>query len=788
MPLLARWLLQNSSTYESICSFLIPTLIVFCFLALGEQTAAGANSRTLGFFRHPATFISVMALCLVLRRLSLFYISSYLNTDEAQALASAIKFQVDWVPWRSVDNGTVGPFMSWLLNVFNLMGLPLDCHTARTAGLICLITQWTFVYLSLRLVTTEALSRLFTCAGVVFSVYSSHPDWLHYSSEHLPNAVLAGAWYYGIRWMVGGKLRYAWISMLLLGWLPWIKIQYAPFTVLFAPVLMAGLIYTNPKQLIKNAGYSLLALAAPTIVMSIILLTTGSFSDFFRSYILSNIAYTAMPEGAAPPAGSITPPLILGWLIIPPSRAFSYPLFALVLTGITILLVRPQLISSRAKIFFLLFLTGMAASVLSVSVSGRDYLHYLLIAVLVQTIVTGLFCGEIIQKFLHGLTVKRRTLAEGAFCIAIGFITIWPQHLARNNRTPFPYPYPWAEQIQAAHQSARKDSKLTEKYGHKPMAIWGYRPDIFVALAAVPATRDISTYRAIFPGRLRTYYQNRFLSDLKQSKPPTFIDATPPDLFGFTDPKHEAHEIFEALKTYIADNYVLEKAGASPGLMNGVRIYRLKSLLSPGEADAQSNSQDYKKAVKWFLLAADQGNVEAQFYLGAAYYEGKSVPQDFKEAVKWFHLAAEQGNALAQYNLGVAYAAGKGVPQDFKEAVRWYRLAADQGNVEAQFCLGVAYATGIGVPQDDKEAVKWYHLSAEQGNASAQYNLGVAYATGTGVSKDRPQAYAWWNIAAEQGYEKAKEFRALILKTMTLTQIEEGLSLSRKYAEKFVKK
>ena len=683
MPPLARWLLQNSSAYESICFFFVLTLIVFCFLALGKQNGVKANNRALGFFSHPVTFICVMALCMVWRRLPLLYITQYLNLDEALALAGALKFKIDWVPWRSVDYNTVGPFFSWLLNILNFMGLPLDYHTARVAGLVCLITQWTFVYLSLRLVTTEALSRVFTCVGVVFSVYSSHPDWLHYSSEHLPNAMLAGAWYCGIRWMAGRKLQYAWISMLLLGWLPWLKIQYTPFTVLLAPFLIAGLIYTEPKQLIKNAGYSLLALAAPTIVMSIILLTTGSFSDFFRSYILSNIAYTTMPEGATPLSDG-TAPLIFEWLVIRPGSVFSYPLLVLVLTGITILLVRPQLISTRIKIFFLLLLMGMAAAMLAVSVSDRRYLHYLLIVVLAQTITTGLFCGGIIREFLRGPTVRRRTLAECAFCAAIGFITIWPQYLARNNRMVFPYPYPWAEQIQTSHQSMREDAELTEKYGHKPMAIWGFRPDIFVALAAVPATRDMCTQNAIKPNPLSSYYRERFLSDLKQSNPPTFIDATPPGLFGFTDPTHEAHENFEDLKTYIADNYVLKEAVTSPGLMNGVRIYRLKSLLPQSEAGAEFNSQDYTEAVNRIRRVAEQGDVKAQFSLGLAYAAGNGVLQDYAEAAKWFRLAAEQGHVKAQFNLGVAYAAGGGVSQDCLQAYAWVTIAAEQGNEKAK--------------------------------------------------------------------------------------------------------
>ena len=38
---------------------------------------------------------------------------------------------------------------------------------------------------------------------------------------------------------------------------------------------------------------------------------------------------------------------------------------------------------------------------------------------------------------------------------------------------------------------------------------------------------------------------------------------------------------------------------------------------------------------------------------------GDGAPQDYKEAVKWYRLAAEQGDANAQYNLGVMYDNGE---------------------------------------------------------------------------------------------------------------------------------
>ena len=94
------------------------------------------------------------------------------------------------------------------------------------------------------------------------------------------------------------------------------------------------------------------------------------------------------------------------------------------------------------------------------------------------------------------------------------------------------------------------------------------------------------------------------------------------------------------------------------------------------------------------------------------------MPEDDAEAVRWYRLAADQGDANAQYNLGLKYASGEGVPEDDAEAVRWYRLAADQGLAIAQNNLGLMYASGEGVPEDDAEAVRWYRLAADQGLAN----------------------------------------------------------------------
>ena len=47
--------------------------------------------------------------------------------------------------------------------------------------------------------------------------------------------------------------------------------------------------------------------------------------------------------------------------------------------------------------------------------------------------------------------------------------------------------------------------------------------------------------------------------------------------------------------------------------------------------------------------------------------------------MRWYRLAADQGDAKAQYNLGVMYALGEGVPEDNLLAYMWANIAGANG-------------------------------------------------------------------------------------------------------------
>jgi len=119
---------------------------------------------------------------------------------------------------------------------------------------------------------------------------------------------------------------------------------------------------------------------------------------------------------------------------------------------------------------------------------------------------------------------------------------------------------------------------------------------------------------------------------------------------------------------------------------------------------------------------ANQGDADAQFNLALLYYTGLGIPQDRRYAIYWYTKAAEQGHIQAQYFLGKLYNFGDGIEvrQDFKLAVYWLTKAAEQGHIQAQYLLGHMYEYDDEPPQDYKLAFFWYTKAAEQNHYFAK--------------------------------------------------------------------
>jgi TPR repeat protein len=151
-----------------------------------------------------------------------------------------------------------------------------------------------------------------------------------------------------------------------------------------------------------------------------------------------------------------------------------------------------------------------------------------------------------------------------------------------------------------------------------------------------------------------------------------------------------------------------------------------------------------------------------QYKLGFAYEFGQGRPQDYKLAVKWYLLAANQENSWAQNRLGDCYYAGHGVEQNYETAVEYLFKADAAGDTDAVNTLSFLFGMGQGFDQTEETTFNWYLFLAKKGDANAQNNVGLSYATGRGVAPDDNEAIFWFRKAAECGCADAiKNLRLL---------------------------
>lgn len=93
---------------------------------------------------------------------------------------------------------------------------------------------------------------------------------------------------------------------------------------------------------------------------------------------------------------------------------------------------------------------------------------------------------------------------------------------------------------------------------------------------------------------------------------------------------------------------------------------------------------DAGTSLKIWLPRAEDGDPEAQTYVGEIFEKGLGVEPDYQIAATWYRKASNQNYTRASINLGYLYESGLGVTQDLTEAMNLYREASgiDDGSLE----------------------------------------------------------------------------------------------------------
>ncbi len=98
---------------------------------------------------------------------------------------------------------------------------------------------------------------------------------------------------------------------------------------------------------------------------------------------------------------------------------------------------------------------------------------------------------------------------------------------------------------------------------------------------------------------------------------------------------------------------------------------------------AEEYKKNYEEAEKWYLIGANQGNIESMLNLGI-FYDKIKGGKDKEKAIEWYEKAANLNESRAMYLLAQLY------QQDFNDmglAQKWYLRALKNGRMDAKIKL-----------------------------------------------------------------------------------------------------
>lgn len=204
--------------------------------------------------------------------------------------------------------------------------------------------------------------------------------------------------------------------------------------------------------------------------------------------------------------------------------------------------------------------------------------------------------------------------------------------------------------------------------------------------------------------------------------------------------------------------------------------------------------RETQNAIKWFTAAAKRGRAVFQYDLLAyrEQYADVSAEDDF-DAFKALEKAAEQGNAEAENYLGMCYEKGVGTKRNLQEAFRLYNSSTAANDPKGQYNLARCYDDNselsadvsffLSIDADSQKAAELYEKAAESDCTEAQFEYGRCLEYGIGREPNDKTAMEFYYLAAENGHKMARRHYER-LKAHNVTIEEKDLALEKEKREK----
>ncbi len=573
--------------YWSICGLAVLLVLALAVLPLNDRAqlrlhGAPWSRRVTG----EAAFLVAVALMLLAFRWPFFYFPNYLNPDEASRISQALTLQDDFVFWRSISAGTSGP-----LNVFPhlFLGFFEPGHyyaVDRFLALCVVMGALVFFHFTVRRQAGPASARLGTLAPAMFFALTTNGDFIHFSGEHVPVLLLAGAWYFAIRLTEPGMVsrRIAWLAGCLAGAAPFAKLQASVIAVTIAAACFV-FIFLRRDPLRRRWLLCGFLTAGGFTVPAVILAGTalgGVFNNFWQSYVVMNIGYASNSA----PLGAFLASL--------PSLSFSMREFVtifegMIIAGLTglgwVTVAGGWRNADRRGIAIMGASSAVMVSALFSSVAPcRQFPHYFMLSVLPLAAWAYSCCA--IRPVRDEGSNAPREFAPGllAMWAAVGIALQMADFIV--SRAIIQVRGHVREYVDVPRSDVA-DTILRYASKGEPLAVWGWMHEYHVETGMKRATSDVvleylwntniegkpvDRYLELIPD----HFKNLFVDDLRRSNPPVFVDAVAPGSFIFSDTRAFGYETFPALREFVDENYSFAHE------IRGIRIFVRKDRRGAG--------------------------------------------------------------------------------------------------------------------------------------------------------------------------------------------------------------
>jgi hypothetical protein len=480
-----------------------------------------------------------------------FYPQAY-NPDEAQFASAAISAVTHPIPYEKWDPSTSGP-----LNIFPLLlplafGQEITLASGRIVATLALAVVSTFIFGFLARTIGFASALIGTIPFLAFHCTTANPDFVHYSSEMVPNAFLAlGIFFTSFQIVKSTDILFTIASGASFACAPLAKWQTGPLAVwlfLISAVMVACRFSTRQQRFRVFLGYFIGGIFVVSIAL-LFIFVPGNAEYFYAVVVKLGSAYAGMKSPSFMDRVNMIHGITLS------SEAFLSMLIGVVLAVLLLgalgLFFRFQHRKFNAEnseksdafalIIVFAWLLGAFGTLFS---TGRDYLHYLLLAAPPLSATVG--------TVFYWATSRQTEGRVFTFATMVVAVLIWPV-LVLQESSP-------KHLINTSGAILSHSSKILNKlkiYGDR-LAVWGCYSEVYIESKMPYGVRSYSVFTmGNIPEENNSWFRKEYLDFFKTNKPEWFLDATFLSLESMIgqQPDQKRYESFPELKKEVDANY-----------------------------------------------------------------------------------------------------------------------------------------------------------------------------------------------------------------------------------------